>query len=101
MHNIVAVGLLAAVTIFCLADVFPHTTHTITRGIGGYEWRVPSSVVSGTPAWLIDTISAVFYISVTIKNWCLARIHSEVLYLFHVCTSQFVDSLDTCSLLIT
>lgn len=61
MHNIVAVGLLAAVTIFCLADVFPHTTHTITRGIGGYEWKVPFNVVSGTPAWLIDTNSAVFY----------------------------------------
>lgn len=61
MHNIFAVGLLAAVTISCLADVFPHTTHAVTRGIGRYEWRIPFNVVSGTPAWFIDTISAVFY----------------------------------------
>lgn len=60
MRDVFAVGPPTAVAIFCLADVFP-PTHTITMEMSRYARRVAFNVVSGTPAWLINTISAVFY----------------------------------------
>lgn len=99
MRNIFAVGLLAAMTIFYWADVFLPASPSPGTSVGMHG-GVAFNDVSGTHAWLINTISALFSKCVSAAG-VFTKIHSEVHYQFHVCVSQFVDSLKTCRVVFT